>query len=145
MNNRNQTGFTLLELMIVIAIVGILATVALPAYQDYTIRAKMAEPMAVLAEAKASVAEYFAATGSLPADADQAGIETDVSSTLVDSLAVDSDGNLTLTLTEDDSLGDAAGQSILLNVVSSDGGRLEYECRPGPGMAAKYLPASCRG
>ena len=52
MNKTNQKGFTLIELMIVIAIVGILAAVALPAYQDYTIRAKLSEPMAVLSEAK---------------------------------------------------------------------------------------------
>ena len=63
---RVQQGFTLIELMIVIAIVGILAAVALPAYQDYTVRAKLSEPMARASEAKTSVAEYFASKGFLP-------------------------------------------------------------------------------
>jgi type IV pilus assembly protein PilA len=63
---KMQQGFTLIELMIVIAIVGILAAVALPAYQDYTVRAKISEPMARGSEAKTSVAEYFASKGFLP-------------------------------------------------------------------------------
>ena len=145
MNTRNQSGFTLIELMIVIAIVGILAVVALPAYQDYTIRAKIAEPMAVLAEAKTNMTEYFVATGSLPEDAEEAGIETDINTDLVATLAVDASGHLTVTLTNDASLGDAAGKSIKLELVSSSNGRLEYECKPGTGMATKYLPANCRG
>lgn len=61
-----QRGFTLIELMIVIAIVGILAAVALPAYQDYTVRAKLSEPMARGSEAKTAVTEYYAAKGVLP-------------------------------------------------------------------------------
>ena len=145
MNTRNQKGFTLIELMIVIAIVGILAAVALPAYQEYTIRARIAEPIAVLAEAKASMTEYFVANGSLPADADAAGIETNIGTALVSTLAVDASGNLTVTLTSDASLGDAAGKTIMLELVSSTNGRLEYECKPGTGMDAKYLPANCRG
>src|SRR6056297_1038251 len=67
---RAQQGFTLIELMIVIAIVGILAAIALPAYQDYTIRAQMSEAMARLGEAKTSIAEAYVANGELPADDD---------------------------------------------------------------------------
>ena len=72
--NRQQQGFTLIELMIVIAIVGILAAIALPAYQDYTIRAKMAEPMAYMAELKTSVAEYYSARSRVPVTGDEAGM-----------------------------------------------------------------------
>ena len=61
-----QKGFTLIELMIVVAIIGILAAVALPAYQDYTVRAKMSEPLARGAEAKTAVTEYYASTGTMP-------------------------------------------------------------------------------
>ena len=60
---KAQKGFTLIELMIVIAIVGILAAIALPAYQDYIVRSKMSEALAALAEAKTSVAEYVASNG----------------------------------------------------------------------------------
>lgn len=70
-----QQGFTLIELMIVIAIVGILAAIALPAYQDYTVRARMAEPMARLAEAKTTVSEFYSATGDMPTVA-QVGLNT---------------------------------------------------------------------
>jgi type IV pilus assembly protein PilA len=87
----NQKGFTLIELMIVVAIIGILAAIAIPAYQDYTIRAQVTEGLNLAGAAKAAVAESFANTGAAPADRQAAGMSAapaDTAGKYVTSVAV---------------------------------------------------------
>lgn len=80
---RLQKGFTLIELMIVVAIIGILAAIALPAYQDYTIRAKVSEGVILASEARTSMAEYRISNNAWPSSNSQAGLSNSIVSKYV--------------------------------------------------------------
>lgn len=98
MKRTMQQGFTLIELMIVVAIIGILAAVALPAYQDYTARAKITEVIGFMSAAKAGVAEAYASEGSLKGiDTEKAGVDANVTSKYLQFLEV-KDGIITATV-----------------------------------------------
>src|SRR5712672_3348951 len=94
-----QKGFTLIELMIVVAIIAILAAIALPAYQDYTVRAKVTEPVVAADACKNSVAEFYESRGQLPSNFASSGCSSD-SSTYVASLNV-TNGGIAVNLTAD--------------------------------------------
>lgn len=147
---RTQQGFTLIELMIVVAIVGILAAIAIPAYQDYIVRSKVSEGMARLAEGKTTVAEWYASNGgtSFPGTAASVGLNT-AGAHYIRSVAwtggVAGTAKITLTMagTADVAI---AGETIDMTTVATTDGVVTWECGPGTTnpVDAKYLPGSCR-
>ncbi|MCC6709453.1 MAG: pilin [Gammaproteobacteria bacterium] len=139
---QKQQGFTLIELMIVVAIIGILAAVAIPAYQDYTIRAKVTEGLSLASAGKTAVSEYFSANGSLPTDNTAAGMadEESIAGNSVDKVNVGAGGDGIITVTF--STTTIVGQTITLEPKTT-GGKVVWDCTNG-NLEGKYRPSSCR-
>jgi type IV pilus assembly protein PilA len=144
-----QKGFTLIELMIVVAIIGILAAIAIPAYQDYTIRSKVTELINAAGVCKTSVAEFYQSKGVMPANIGEAGC-SDVGTANSSPPAVTA-GDILVTATG----GLAAqldGKTVLGYKATCSGGACtgtpitQWDCNAGAGttILPKYLPASCR-
>ena len=160
--NSLQKGFTLIELMIVVAIIGILAAIAIPAYQDYTIRAQVTEGLNLAGDLKAAVAESFAATGSWPANNAAVGITLAKSGKYVNSVLI-ATGTINISYAGSQANSNLSATPILsLRPMTSPNGDVIWICGraavptgaidPASGAAAastttvvaKYLPKTCR-
>jgi type IV pilus assembly protein PilA len=138
---KKQQGFTLIELMIVVAIIGILAAIALPAYQDYTKRAKVSEGLTLASGGKIAVVEYFTSEGAMPATLASAGISTGVSTANVKSITMPAASAGTITVTFTSKIHNN-GTINLTPTVS--GGILVWNCTSGGSIPAELVPATCR-
>jgi len=141
-----QQGFTLIELMIVVAIIGILAAIAIPAYQDYTIRAKVSEGMNLAAAAKAAVAETYASAGAFPADNAAAGLPA--ANTIIGrSVASVTVANGVISILYNASLGGNPtmnNQTVTMTPTDA-GGSITWVCAIGADATRyKYVPQTCR-
>ncbi|MBK7250618.1 MAG: pilin [Gammaproteobacteria bacterium] len=155
-----QKGFTLIELMIVVAIIGILAAIAIPAYQDYTIRSQVTEGLNLASDLKAGIAEFRANRGTWPTAITDLGIGavTDKSGKYVTQIAVQNTGRIDITYGNQANAANLAGQILSLRPGLNVNGDLVWVCgrRAAPGglgtappadattVANKYLPNDCR-
>ena len=153
MQQREQ-GFTLIELMIVVAIIGILAALAIPAYQDYTIRAQVSEGLSLAGGAKASMSEYYQDKGSWPADNAVAGLPAkgNIKGKYVSEVAVSTTGTGTTakgTITvkyAGASTNTKISTATLVLEGTDEQGSISWVCKGGATLSSnqKWLPTACR-
>ncbi|PJD90605.1 MAG: pilus assembly protein [Legionella sp.] len=132
-------GFTLIELMIVIAILGILATCAIPAYQNYVVRARVTEGLSLVTSSKMAVSEYLIAHNGEVSKDIGAGFQSPAATDNVSSIVIESNtGDIVVTFTP------VAGDgTIVFHPVMTSDGQISWACTEGT-LAEKYRPASCK-
>ena len=140
MKSTIQKGFTLIELMIVVAIIGILAAIALPAYMDYTVRAKVSELILAASNSKTAISEFAQSEGTLTGSGTGLSINTD--SDYVTSGSITAGGVVTVAGTAA-ALGADSAVDIVLTPTLQTSGVVTWDCTSVSGDA-KYLPGNCR-
>ena len=135
---KKMQGFTLIELMIVIAILGILIAIALPAYQDYTVRAKVSECTNMMAAAKVAVADYRTSHTAYPSDATAAGVNNS-STKFCDALAI---GTGVISVTSPSTKNGGGTVTVSDSPILTAGGDIDWKCKSTG--STKYAPSSCR-
>lgn len=142
---RKQQGFTLIELMIVIAIIAILAAIALPAYQNYVTRAQVSEAITAASSARTEVSEYASSQGSLPGSGYT--VQTQSSEYVSSVTWDDGTGAIQVTTSTNLSQSDAQSKTIILDASLNTDNTITWTCGPGAtsGMPTQYLPGSCQG
>jgi type IV pilus assembly protein PilA len=145
---KQQKGFTLIELMIVIAIIGILAAIAIPAYQDYTIRSKVSEGLNLAGAAKLAVSETYDSNGGMPTAAGNVsyGLPSagSIKGNYVSSVTAAATTGLITILYKSSGVGTGAdGATIIMTPDTSSPGAMGWDCNSGT-MPNKFRPATCR-
>ena len=140
---KNMQGFTLIELMIVIAILGILMAIAIPAYQDYAVRAKASEGINLAGASKLAVAETFSALGRFPAGQASYGLPaaTSINGKYVSQVETASG---VVTITYNGVEPKLTSTSTVVLSATTAAGSVKWRCRVGANLDARYVPAECR-